>query len=240
MATPLSLGDLLDRAMERLGRVVGYYSPDEILVNGLNPAQNLLVLLDPTLLTKRAPVPLIAKEAFMDLRMVAPRCLAIHRVVVGDVSADDPTRSQGLTGELHPCTREQLRWQRDWWRKEALPSKWYMHGRHWLGVTPRPAVPLTLTLIYAALPMAFTATNLTAVSELATTLHPLLADIGAALVLVKEGQMEASRAVNLLQAWAGSEPFAPLKKAMARLERDAMMHRALPQHPAPHGHGATT
>jgi hypothetical protein len=31
VATPLSLGDLLDRAMERLGRVVGYYSPDEIL-----------------------------------------------------------------------------------------------------------------------------------------------------------------------------------------------------------------
>ena len=228
MASSLSLGDLLDRTWERLGRVTGYYAQDELILNGLNPAQNLLVLLDPTLLRKRALVSLIAKEAFIDLTVAAPRCIAMHRVVIGDVSADDPTRSQGLMGELHPCTRAQLRWRREWWRTEGTPKLWYWHGRRWIGVSPRPAVAMTFTLIYTGLPRAFTDTDMGAVSELAATLHPLIADIAAALCLVKEGQIEAARAMQLLQNWVGEEPLAPMRKALARLTRDSVMHQQVP------------
>ena len=223
MSASLILGDLLTRVWERLGRNTVLYPPAEIIDSGLNPAQTLLVLLDHTVLTKRVAVPLIAEEAFIDLRQVAPRLLQLKRVVLGNVVTEDPSRSLGQVHDLTATTLETLRWKSQaWWRTVGVPKQWYRHGRYWVVVYPRAVSALTLTLVYTASPALFSLNDQNAVSELPVALHPLIADVGAALLLVKEGQIEGQRAMQRLGEALGHEDFLPAQKALSRLHRRQM------------------
>ena len=224
MSAPLPLSDLLTRVWERLGRNTVLYPETEIIDSGLNPAQTLLVLLNHTVLTKRVTALLIAEEAFIDLRQVAPRLLHLNRVVLGNVVTDDPSRSLGRVSDLKATTREHLRWKSPaWWRTVGVPKQWYPHGRYWIAVYPRAVAALTLTLVYTALPTPFSITEPQAVSDLPVALHPVIADIAAALLLCKEGQIETQRAIQHLAGHLGQGALQPAQKALGRLQRRQMV-----------------
>ena len=227
MAASLSLGDLTTRVWERLGRNPVLYPPAEIIDSGLNPAQTLLALLNHTVLTRRVTASLITEEAFIDLRQVAPRLLHLKRVMLGTVLTEDPSRSLGVVNDLKATTRDLLRWKsQSWWRAVGVPKQWYPHGRHWIAVYPRAVSALTLTLVYAALPTRFSLTDPQAVSDLPVALHPVIADIAAALLLCKEGQMEAQRAIQHLAGHLGQDALQPAQKALGRLQRRQQMAMA--------------
>jgi hypothetical protein len=231
MAGAIPLHGLLDRVQQRLGRYIGYYDPEEIVLNGLSPAQNLLVLLDPSLLTKRVAVSVAAQGAFIDLRSAAPRVLSVQRVVLGTLTADDPQTSLGQIKDLKYTDRTSLTWQRDWFRHTGVPSYWYMQGRYLLGLYKRALDSLTLTLIYRAMPTPFNADEQDAVSELPIITHPVISDIAALVLQVKEGQIEAQRAIAQLGEILGEEYFAPARRALAALQRQASA--PMPAAPAP-------
>lgn len=232
MAVAIPLHGLIDRAQQRLGRFVTYYPSEELVLNGLNPAQTLLCLLDPTLLTRRVAVSLAAGASFIDLRVVMPRQISIQRIVLGDVTADDPTRSLGQVKHLNYTDRVSLSWRRDWWRHTGVPSQWYLHGRALVGLYRRCIDALTLTLIGQVVPTPFEVDTQGAVSELPIALHPLISDLGACLVLIKEGTVEAQRALSTLGTLVGEEHFAPARKALNAVQRQALMNVGAAREPA--------
>ena len=64
----MNASELLTKTYEVLGNNFVFYEQAEVLRNGLSPAQRLLVLLKPDLLTRRVTIPLLAGELFYDLR----------------------------------------------------------------------------------------------------------------------------------------------------------------------------
>ena len=64
----MNASDLQTRTWEVLGNNFVFYQPAELFSNGINPAQRLLVLLKPDLLTRRVTIPLLAGDLFYDLR----------------------------------------------------------------------------------------------------------------------------------------------------------------------------
>lgn len=64
----LNAAELSTRVYEALGTNFSFYGADEVFTNGLNPAQRLLVLLKPDLLTRRVTIPFLAGSLFYDLR----------------------------------------------------------------------------------------------------------------------------------------------------------------------------
>ena len=64
----MNASDLQTRTWEALGNNFVFYTPAELFSNGINPAQRLLVLLKPDLLTRRVTIPLLAGDLFYDLR----------------------------------------------------------------------------------------------------------------------------------------------------------------------------
>lgn len=220
MSAPMTGQDLLAQTVQQLGRTTMTWSVPEIVTNGINPAQRLLTLLDPSLLTRRAVVSVLTNDAFIDLRQVAPRCIAIRRIVLGTVATEVPARSLGSVRQLEPTTRESLAWREGWWRLPGVPTHWYPHGRMAIGLWRRAAMPLTLTLIYAALPTPFDPALLGAVSDLPVIWHPVVSNLAAAMLLIKEGQVEAQRGFQQLGATLQAEAFAPVRRMMARVFRD--------------------
>ena len=223
------ISDLLARVWERLGRNTVLYPAQEVLDSGLNPAQTLVTLLNPSLITKRVAVPLIAEETFIDLRQVAPRHIRVRRVVLGNVVTEDPTASLSIVTDLAATTLATLRARsRTWWQDTGVPKYWYMHGRYMIGIYPRAANAEVLTLISTALPTLFVIDNLQAVSELPLGLHPVLSDIAAALLLIKQGHVEAERAIQRLGIYLGQDIIKPMQQALTRLQRRQMALAASP------------
>ena len=207
---------LLARIYEHLGEgATTFWTPEEVVVNGLNPAQRLLALLQPTLCTTRTLVTLPPDTLVLDIRPLTPRSWRTQRVVLGDVRTEDPLLSAGRVGDLRRTTLSALRGQPEWMQaRQALPSHWYAHGLHLLGIWPRVAQALVLTLVDSALPTPLSHTQPTQEPEIVPAFHPILADVGAELMRLKEGQTEVTLAVTRMQALLGAEPFAALLKTL--------------------------
>jgi hypothetical protein len=210
----MNTADLLARIYGHLGEGAETFWPaEELVVNALNPAQRLLVLLRPALCTTRTLLTVPPDTLVLDLRQVAAQTWRPQRVALGDVRTEDPVLSAGRVGDLRRITLRALRGQPDWMGvRQALPSHWYMHGAHLLGIWPRVAQPVLLTLVSAALPTPLSAQTPAQVPDVLPTFHPLIADVAAELARLKEGQTEVQLALTRLQALLGDEPFAGMVK----------------------------
>lgn len=198
--------DLVQRIWARLGANPTFYPQNEVMRSGINPAMRLLCLLKPEALVQRVTTTVLAEQLFIDLREVSSRCARLDRVVLGDVTTDAPTRTP--YGELHdllPTSLDKIAWQREWFKQRGTPHYYYLHGRHWLAVYKRPQADRTLTLVYRAIPTAFTANTMSNTPELAEAWHPVIADVGTALLLLKEGSTQVEKALGTLRVIFGAD-----------------------------------
>jgi hypothetical protein len=217
---------LLQRTRDHLGASGNvFWTADNIVTNGLNLAQRLLVLVNPGLLVQRTLVVVAGDTPLLDLRAVAPTMLSLQRVALGDLTQTPPVPAYGQVGDLRKTTLQSLRTQRFWWQQRApVPTHWFAHGLHLVGLWPRvredAVVPmgLPLTLIGSTVPTPLSASALTQVPDLAAPWHPLLADVAAAVMALAEGAGTCEMAVQQLALLLGLEPqVAPLMKALRAL-----------------------
>jgi len=136
----MNLENIIQRVSLKLGEQTLFYSPEEIVSNGINPAQRLLCLAYPTLLQKRIAIPVAPDQVFIDLRQITPSMRRVQRVVLGDVAGDGSIPIAG-TGELQrllPTTLIRLAGFNDWMRRTGRTGR----HRHDLQMSqPTPAFP---------------------------------------------------------------------------------------------------
>lgn len=200
--------DILQDIWKKLGSNTTFYPEAEVIVNGINPAMRLLCLMKPDLLNQRVAVTLVAETSLIDLREQAPRSWILRRVMLGTMTGDAPSKT--AYGELKPLLRtsiEKISWQRDWFSKRGTPEAYYQHGRDWIGIYKRPTADRALTLIYRAIPTAFTTNTMSDSPAFAEVWHPLIADIATALLLIKEGETQTAKARQMLTVALGKELF---------------------------------
>ena len=218
--------ELIDQTWEILGENSAFYPQAEVILNGINPAQRLLCLMRPDLLVQRTTVSLVANQVFIDLRQEAPRAWEIMRVVVGDVTGDTPVLSNGQLHDLTPTGLKQLSRRRDWWRHIGLLKHYWRHSRHWLGIYRRPLAAYTLTLVYRAIPTAFRRDQFDGVPDVAVAWHTAIPKVSAALLLLKEGSAEISKAMQMLTEVFGEEPLQQAQRIVERVQRQAARSQA--------------
>ena len=221
----MQVAALAQRVYERLGREDVLYPQAEVLANGLTPAQNLLCLLEPTSYIERYVATLNIHAAILDLRSVAPRAHTILRCVLGEIPADVASFTQGEYHPIHPTTRAQLAWRRNWWQHTGTPDRYWRLGRHMIGFYRRPIVAVSVTLVTGSIPPALTVDDLDDEPRLDPIQHPLMADVAAQLLLIKEGAGEAERAMTMLGQLLGVEDLTAVAKVLRRLQRDTVPRR---------------
>lgn len=187
--------ELLQRIQQRLGEQTAFYGDAELVANGLNAAQNLLALARPPLLRQRTTLSVVSDVPFYDLRETNRRILRLQRVVLGTITGDalTPDSTTGLTGDLTPIAVARLASTRSDWFTVHGPVEHYWQWGDWLGVYPRPLTATTLTLVYDALPTPLTLAVPDGVPDMAAVYHPMLAEVAAALALIKEAGAEGQR-----------------------------------------------
>lgn len=214
----MNTGELMQRCYDGLNQNHTFWTQDEVVTNGLNPAQRLLVLLKPMLLTQRTAVSLVADEVFIDLRVVAPRTMRMQRVCLGDVTTEDPVLTQGREGDLRPTTLSALRSQRDWFTlRRGFPTHWYTHGVYWVCTWPRATQSLAVTVIASAVPTPLGLGEPGQVPDLPAQWHPVIADVAIPLLICKEGAGDVELAIDGLGKILGEEPFKQLSKTLRAL-----------------------
>ena len=216
-----TVNELIDQVWIVLDQNSTFYPPAEVIRSGINPAQRLLCLLRPDLLTHRLPITLVAGQMVIDLRQEAPRLWAIRRVTLGNVSVDPPVKSNRQLHDLTPIGLNTLQRKRAWWLHEGPMENYWRHGREWLGVYRRSVLAETITLVYRAMPTAFRDDQLDGEPDIAEIWHTTIARVAAALLLMKEGGGEIDKALLLLQETLGEEPFGQIRKALLAEERIA-------------------
>src|SRR3990167_1320978 len=200
--------DLLQSIWLKLGENTTCYPEAEVIVNGINPAMRLLCLMKPDLLNQRVALTLVAETSLIDLREHAPRSWILRRVMLGTITGDAATKTD--YGEFKPLLRtsvKKIAWQRDWFSKRGTPSSYYQHGRDWVGIYKRPTADRALTLIFRAIPTAFTTNTMSDSPAFAEVWHPLIADIATGLLLIKEGETQTAKARQMLSTALGRELF---------------------------------
>lgn len=216
---------MLNSVSQKLDENSTYYPFEIIALDGLNPAQRLLSLTRAPL-SRRVTAVVGADTATVDLRTVAPRLWKLDRVVKGDATTDLPTASALSYGSLYPTSLPGLAWQRDWLLKRGEMTSYWRWGDHWLGVSRRPFAATTITLIFRALPLAFTpgdvVTATSPESELGEVWHSLICDIAVALLLLREGAGEIEKAQQVLSQVLGSE----MTRGMRALMRQQQLSQA--------------
>jgi hypothetical protein len=197
----MNLGDLIQRVSLKLGEQTTFYPEEEIVANGLNPAQRLLCLTYPFLLQKRVLLSIYPEQVFTDLRSITPTIRKLNRVVLGDVFAPlgSPVSATGELKRLHVTTINRLAGLNDWMRQTGTTTKYWMFGPYWFGLWKRPMTTLSVTLLYDAMPTQLTLSALTAIPDVDQVYHPLLADIATGLLLCKEGDPESGRGVTMIR-----------------------------------------
>ena len=221
--------ELVDRTYQRLG--IGqdvFWTRFECVENGLNPAQRLLCLLKPDLVTVRTVITQEVDDTLIDLRVKVPRSFRLQRITLGDVSltASGPVPTQGRMGDLRRISLASLRQQRDWMTRFApTPTHWYTHGLTLIGLWPRNSRQVTLTLTHAALPAPLTWSVPTQEPDLPTQWHPVIADLAAPLMLLKEGSpTESEIAIKQMEAIIQTEP---LRQLLKQMQADKYREKAL-------------
>jgi hypothetical protein len=122
-------------------------------------------------------------------------------------------------GDLRRVSLASLRGQRHWMTVFApVPTQWYTHGLTLIGLYPRNLRQVTLTLTYAALPTPLSWAVQAQIPDLPVPWHPVIADLAAPLLQLKEGRGETESAVQKMDRIVQAEPFTTLLKQM-RAER---------------------
>ena len=230
----MQTADLVTRTYQHLGIGQAVFWPqDEVVTNGLNPAQRMLCLLKPDLVTLRTLVTQGIDEPLIDLRLKAPKAWRMQRIVLGDVTLTPPKPlpTQGRLGDLRKISLASLRGQRDWMTRFApTPSHWYTHGLHLIGLWPRNQRSVTLTLVYAAVPTALSWSVPTQEPDLPTQWHPVIADLAANVLVLKEGKGESAQAIAQMAAVLKTEPLRQLLKQMRaeQYRKQALAQKASP------------
>jgi len=209
---------LVERTYGRLGIGKEVFWPfPEVVENGLNPAQRILCLLKPDLYTLRTLAPRGVDDPVIDLRSAAPSAWRMQRIALGNITLvpPKPVPTQGRLGDLRKISLTSLRGQRDWMTRLApRPSHWYTHGLHLIGTWPRATQPVTLTLVYAAMPPALAWSAPTQEAALPVQWHPVIADLAANLLMLKEGKGECQQAIAQMETLVKAEPLRQLLKQM--------------------------
>lgn len=194
----MTLGDLLQLVNLKLGEQSLFYPPEEVLRQGLNPAQRLLCLVYPRLLLSRLTTTVDADLPFLDLRTVSTSIRKIERVFLGDVTGESSIANVA-TGEAHELTETtvmKLSSQRNWLAQKGTIEHYWLWGPHWLGLFRRPIATTTITLIFKATPTPLVFEVPTGVPDVAAVYHPVLAEIATGLLLLKEGGAESQRGLQ--------------------------------------------
>jgi len=216
----VTLSEIQQLVSLKLGEQTAFYPTNEVTRSGINPAQRLLCLVYPLLLRQRATVTVVADMPFIDLRtltdasglVLGTRIRRIRRVVLGNVSADAPTRNAAtdeLT-ELRETSVAALAGRaNDWMRHQGAVRHYWRWGPYWLGLYRRPIDTTTVTVIYDAAPVVLTLGTDT--PQVQDVYHRVIADVATGLLLVKEGAPQGAHgvtriveALNLQQAQEAS------------------------------------
>ena len=217
--------DLLQRVWDHLGGNTTFYVEEEVIINGINPAMRLLCLLKPELLTQRVLVTVSAEQSFVDMRESAPRHWILRRVVLGDITGATATKSDyGEFVDLPYMSLDHLNARSDWFKQRGPIQGYYRHGRFHLGVYKRPEADRSITLVFRAMPTAFTTNTMENSPAFADVWHPLVGDVAAALLLLKEGNVQIEKARGMLTQAFGKELFGPIKAAVGRQQRTSPVH----------------
>lgn len=219
--------ELIDMTYERLGRNFAFWTRREVVLNGLNPAQNLLTLLDRSLFVFRRPVELVAGQAFINLQASVPRILLVRRVVIGRVPSEVVTSSNEEFRPLRQTSFESLRLRENWFAAPGLIQSWFPYGRHMVGLFRRPMADTTLTLVGQEMPRALDVNEPRLESQLPEMLHPVIADLAVPFLLIKEGMVETQRALQIFAERLGDEPFKPMAKALRELRQNSAANRTV-------------
>lgn len=209
--------ELIKRALLHLDDDRVRYPEDEVIYNGLNPAQDLLALMRPHLHHTHV-VSLPAQSAFIDLYPLDPHIVDIDRVVAGDqgfdaTTEDDLARHQQLEmTHLETLAGTHPRW----YTTVGRPRRYYRHGRTLLGIWPRPPEAITLTIQAQCVPTGLSKEDFQRASELEASDHELIGDVAYAMLLVKEGAVEVDKAFSRLALLLQHEA---MDQALAHIRR---------------------
>lgn len=186
----------------KLGEQTAFYPPEEIVRGGLNPAQRLLCLVYPQILTQRFVTTVVTEVPFVDLRtlrdsqnnLVGNRMRRVKRVSLGDIGGDVPALSASTSEflRLRPVSIQSLASQRDWMTQRGEVRKYWMWGDVWLGVYKRPVADTTVTIVFDAAPVVLSVNNLSASPSVDDVYHAVIAEIATGLLLVKEGNPQGN------------------------------------------------
>lgn len=202
----MTLTDLVQLTLLKLGEQTAFYPQDEIVRSGLDPAQRLLCLVYPALLRFRTTITTPQDIPFIDLRTltdssgrtIGNRLRTIHRVLLGDVTADAPVRN--LTGELQELRHVSLRAlgarDRAWLAKQGPVREYWRWGRIWLGLYRRPVDTTTLTIVFDAMPTPFSLVTPAQTPDIQDAYHPVIAEVAAGLLLAKEGVPQGAKGLE--------------------------------------------
>lgn len=222
----MTLTDLLNATSQKLDENTVFWTPEETILNGINPAMRLITYSKPALLTRRVATTITGEAATVDLRLVAPRSWQLTRVVLGDATTEDPVASNLEYRKLDPTTLESIVWRRDWFNRRGQVTQYWRWGDHWLGFWKRPTVSTTVTLIFRAIPLAFTANdrfaNPSPEPELPNVWHPLIPDIATALLIIKEGVVQTEKAQAILSQTFGQEQMKGLRRVIRQTQTAAL------------------
>jgi len=198
------------------------YPVDEVCSLGINAALTLLCLLPPHRYIQEITTTCPAEGLTLDLRQIAPRTITVRRVLVAQSQTDRPTDTAGTWQLLHYTTRAHLS-RRDpaWWTRRGLPRNWFALGTQQIALTPRPVVDALVTLTCTALPPASDPNLLTSELALDTLNHPLVVDIAAALLRIKQGAGEAERGLQSLQAIMQDTQIEQALQRLQAMQRNA-------------------
>jgi hypothetical protein len=219
----MNCSQLVSRVYQGLDDNQVFWEPDE-MVECLNEASCLLVLLKPGLLPKRVLLDAITDQTFFDLRDYAPDLLFCDGVTVGDTRTDVPVPSQDILRHLRKASVGGFRTSRAWLsgsRREAAPRYYARFGMYWLITAPRAVQAHTLTLMYRAMPVRLVLDQPNVSPDLPEPYHAVIAEVATILAQAKEGSGTIAECSEGLARIFGREPLQALTKAVGQAERRA-------------------
>jgi hypothetical protein len=206
----MTLGDIIQLVNLKLGEQSTFYTPSEIVAQGINPAQRLLCLAFPSLNYARSAITVTADQPFIDLRTlldansvpVGNRFRRVRRIALGDVT-DDIANASATTGELrelHASAVKRLAARNNWLSQHGEVRKYWLWGRFWLGLYKRPIDSTTITVVYSAAPAPLVLEVPGGVPDIPAVYHATIADVATGLLLIKEGDPQATRGMERIRA----------------------------------------
>ena len=201
----MTLSDIQNLVALKLGEQSLFYPPEEVTRSGINPAQRLLCLMYPLLLSQRATVTVNPDLPFIDLREVTDsvgvrlgnRIRRVSRVVMGNVSSDAPVHN-AVTDELFDLGETTVaslsRRANDWMSQRGLIRHYWKWGTYWLGLYKRPITATTVTVIFESVPAQLVIDS--DEPQVQDVYHRVIAEIATGFLLLKEGEPQGGRGLK--------------------------------------------